>query len=145
MPPITAADVLKAWLTFRPRASVTDGLLPTFLAQAGEGLRILVAALLTASAGVFPVGLRRVYVALRPKPAGGLRPIQLCATIVRTWHRLRREDVRAWRRRLYGRYQRINTRQGADPLGVVWRDSAAAVTAAVVLRRGTTGLLPVAL
>ena len=132
MPPITPTDVLKAWRTVRPRTSVTAGIRPTFVVHAGEGLRVLIAAMLTASelVGAFPTGLRRVYVALLPKSSGGLRPIQLYATIVRAWHRTRREDVRAWRRRLHGRYQWVNTRQGADPLDVVWRDTVAAVTEA---------------
>ena len=89
--PITPMQVLAAWASFA-KTTVLEATAFGLLKSASQALATLVAALLTSCevAGAFPSSLQRVYVALLAKPAGGLRPIQLCPSLVRTWHRIRR-------------------------------------------------------
>ena len=128
--PISRHEVARALATFPANTALTEGIGPHFLAQAASGLHVLIAALRSAAelVGSFPEGLRRVYVPLIPKAAGGHRPIQLYAILVRVWHQLRQPLVRSWRQRLYGASGWLNTRVGANPCDVVWRDAARAAT-----------------
>ena len=128
--PISHHDVARALTSFPANTALTKGFGPRILSQASPGLHVIIAALLTAAelVGSSPEGLRRVYVPLIPKASGGHRPIRLYAIFARVWHRVRQPLVRSWWQSLYGAAAWLNTRVGANPCDVVWRDATRAAT-----------------
>ena len=99
MPPISAADVLRAAKTFPKGTSIgCDDIPPGALADLSEPLRDAVASLLNylERRGSWPSELSTSLIHLIPKPSGGRRPIGVLPTLVRVWERIRKCEVQKW-------------------------------------------------
>ena len=99
MPPISAADVLRAAKTFPKGTSIGCDDIPLgALADLSEPLRDAVASLLNylERRGSWPSELSTSLIHLIPKPSGGRRPIGVLPTLVRVWERIRKCEVQKW-------------------------------------------------
>ena len=98
--PITKEKVRAASKTFSARTGVgEDWIRPREVAMLSDSVLDRYAAVLNLAenSGVWPALVTTNLIHLIPKPAGGMRPIGLMATLVRLYERIRRPDIQIWR------------------------------------------------
>ena len=120
---ISASELVPVLAKFKKRTSLTDSIHPARMSRFSASFVESRAALLTECewAGVTRTGLTRVYVPRLPKPVTGRRSIQIAATLLRAWQRVRNPGVEAWAQRALSPLDWCNT-VGRSVTMSVWRD-----------------------
>ena len=131
LPKISATDIIDVSKTYKRHTGLgSDSLHPRWLGWLSmpvlEGLANLLMAL--ERAGLWPVQVQTILIAQIPKADGGRRPIGLLAGLVRTWERIGKPIVAAWRCTVERSYNWAA--KGRSPQAAVWKQALHAEAAA---------------